>query len=154
MFCDFEDPLFFILSCHTCYGSPCENRTRLVRLKVSYPANRRRSRKILVGEPGFETGNYTGLKPAAYAVLPLPPGEHGGSRTHIKRCCRPSPNQFGSHALVRIPGVEPGKHIGFEPTAYTHSAIPAWCRWWESNPQIARDLSPQHMPILLHRLNF
>ena len=26
----------------------------------------------MVGEPGFEPGKFTGLKPAAYAVLPLP----------------------------------------------------------------------------------
>ena len=84
----------------------------------------------MVGEPGFEPGKFTGFKPAAYAVL-LPP--------------------LTTKTLVRVPGFEPGILIGFEPTAYTLSAIPAWCRWWESNPQIARDLNPQHMPILLHR---
>gem|GEM_PF-6909016 len=59
--------------------------------------------------------------------------------------------KIASLTLVRVPGVEPGKHIGFELTAYTYSAIPAWCRPWESNPQVARNLNPQHMPILLHR---
>jgi hypothetical protein len=32
-----------------------------------------KSQVIMVGEPGFEPGKFTGLKPAAYAVLPLPP---------------------------------------------------------------------------------
>ena len=55
-----------------CNGGPCEDRTRFMRLKASYPAIRRRGQMIMVGEPGFEPGKYTGLKPAAYTVLPLP----------------------------------------------------------------------------------
>ena len=65
--------LFFLkLSSFLCSGGPCEGRTRFMRLKASYPTIRRRGQVIMVGEPGFEPGKYTGLKPAAYAVLPLP----------------------------------------------------------------------------------
>ena len=90
--------LSLILSGFLCNGSPCEDRTRFMRLKASYPAIRRRGHVIMVGEPGFEPGKFTGLKPAAYAVLPLPPTIKSH---HNLWCGYPESNRENTSGLSR-----------------------------------------------------
>ena len=44
----FRRSFIIIFSSHICYGGSCENRTRFMRLKISYPTNRRRSRRTRI----------------------------------------------------------------------------------------------------------
>ena len=52
----------------------------------------------MVGEPGFEPGKFTGLKPAAYAVLPLPPTIKSH---HNLWCGYPESNRENTSGLSR-----------------------------------------------------
>ena len=63
--------LSLIPSRFLCNGGPCEDRTRFMRLKASYPAIRRRGRLIMVGKPGFEPSIY-GVKGRCLANFTTP----------------------------------------------------------------------------------